>query len=324
MANREKNVSCRKLHTRGELAGRAARARDLLSPCRVCPRGCGVDRVAGEVGSCGIGARVRVASHGPHFGEESVLVGEHGSGAIFFEGCSLGCVFCQNFDISRVEDPGDDHPDACTAEDLARIMLDLQQQGCANINLVTPSHVVPQILDALVIAADRGLNLPLVYNSSGFDSIQTLKLLDGVVDIYMPDCKFMLSEHALRYTGLKKYPQQMQAAVREMHAQVGDLVVDEEGIARQGLLVRHLVMPGCLEDTAEVVRFLAGISKDTWVNIMDQYHPCYRAREFAEINRSLSVAEYEQAMDLAREAGLHNFAGTDMGRILEMLLARKE
>jgi putative pyruvate formate lyase activating enzyme len=262
-----------------------------------------------------------VASFGPHFGEEQPLVGISGSGAIFFEGCNLGCVFCQNADISHIDDPGDDAPEAVTREQLAEIMLDLQARGCLNINLVTPSHVVPQILEALELAVDEGLHLPLVYNSSGYDAVQTLKLLDGIVDIYMPDCKFMTRQSAARYTGAPDYPEVMQAAVREMHRQVGDLILDKNGIALHGLLVRHLVMPGCLKDTERIVRFLATeISKETYVNIMDQYRPCNRAGEFEEISRPLLLTEFEQAMEMARQAGLHRFDVKDVGRMLKLLL----
>lgn len=275
----------------------------------------------GETGFCRIGAMARVASYGPHFGEEQPLVGSSGSGTIFFEGCNLGCVFCQNADISHINDPGDEAHEAVTKEQLADIMLELQARGCSNINLVTPSHVVPQILEALEFAAGRGLHLPLVYNSSGYDNVKTLQLLDGVVDIYMPDCKFMSRTTAARYTGAPDYPEVMQAAVQEMHRQVGDLVLDKHGIAVRGLLVRHLVMPGCLQDTEKIVHFLATeISRETYINIMDQYRPCYRAEEFDEINRSLSTSEYKQAMKLARQAGLHRFDVKDMGRMLKLLL----
>ncbi len=321
MANLKKMPSYLLLHENGILSQRVTAAGRRLGACMLCPYGCGVNRLQGEVGQCRIGAKARVASYGAHFGEEQPLVGIGGSGSIFFEGCNLRCVFCQNDDISQINDPGDDAPEAVTAEQLAGIMLELQSGGCLNINLVTPSHVVPQILAALDIAAGKGLRLPLVYNSSGYDSVHTLKLLDGIVDIYMPDCKFMTWQAADQYLGSVDYPEVMQAAVREMHRQVGDLVIDEHDIARRGLLVRHLVMPGCLEDTEKIVHFLATeISKDTYVNIMDQYRPCYRADEFDEINRPITAAEFEQAMMLARQAGLHRFDVRDMGRMLELLL----
>jgi len=312
------------LHENGQLAARAIAAQGLLAPCNLCPHRCGINRLQGKIGRCQIGSMARVASSGPHFGEEQLLVGRSGSGTIFFEGCNLGCVFCQNAEISHLDDPGDDAPEAVTSEQLAAIMLDLQERGCLNINLVTPSHVVPQILTALVIAVDRGLHLPLVYNSSGYDSVQTLQLLDGIVDIYMPDCKFMLGKHATCYTGAPDYPEMMQAAVSEMHRQVGDMIVDKNGIALCGLLIRHLVMPGCLQDTEMIVHFLAEkISKNTYLNIMDQYHPCHRAGEFDEINRLLSKEEYEQALIAARQVGLHRFVEQDIGRMLKLLLENR-
>jgi putative pyruvate formate lyase activating enzyme len=320
MANSGKNISYPFLHQSGELHERVVAAQRLLTGCTLCPHRCGVNRTTGEAGFCGVITLARVPSFGPHFGEEPPLVGRTGSGAIFFAGCNLGCVFCQNHEISRIEVPGDQAPDTVTPEGLAAIMLELQEQGCLNINLVTPTHVVPQILEALEYAIPMGLNLPLVYNSGGYESVETLRLLEGIVDIYMPDCKFMSSQLSARYTGSSDYPEVMQMALREMHRQVGDLLLDENGIAVRGLLVRHLVMPGCLEDTGKIVRFLASeISPKTYVNIMDQYTPYYRAEEFSEINRPLSVAEFNQAMSLARKAGLHRFAEKEMARILESL-----
>lgn len=321
MTNPEKKSAYLSMHKDGRLADRAFAARHMLAACNLCPHCCGVNRLHGETGLCRIESKARVASFGPHFGEEQPLVGSSGSGAIFFEGCNLGCVFCQNAEISHIDDTGDDAPEAVTREQLAEIMLELQARGCLNINLVTPSHVVPQILEALELAGGKGLHLPLVYNSSGYDSVQTLQLLDGIVDIYMPDCKFMTSESAARYTGAPDYPEVMQAAVREMHRQVGNLILDENGIALRGLLVRHLVMPACLRDTEKIVHFLATeISKETYVNIMDQYHPCNRAGEFDEISRPLSLTEYEQAMEQARQAGLHRFDVKDVSRMLKLML----
>ena len=319
MAKTKKEVSYLALHRRDELRRRADEARVLLSPCRVCPRRCGVDRLQGELGVCRTGARARVASYGPHFGEESPLVGRNGSGAIFFAGCNLLCVFCQNEEISHTDTRGDAAPDAATGGQLAAVMLDLQDRGCHNINLVTPSHVVPQILEALAIAADD-LRLPLVYNSSGYDAVETLRLLDGVVDLYMPDVKFWSDAIAARYTGVKDYGTVMRDAVREMHRQVGDLELDDEGIAVRGLLVRHLVMPGQLDETAAIMRFLADeISPDTYLNIMDQYHPCARAADYPEINRAITAEEYQQARELARRVGLHRLDERDWARLLRHL-----
>jgi putative pyruvate formate lyase activating enzyme len=299
---------------------RARQAVVHLEHCRLCPRRCGVNRLAGQVGFCGIGSRARVFSHGPHFGEETALVGEQGSGAIFFSGCNLQCVFCQNFDISMVQKDGSVQGDELTSRDLAAIMLQLQEQGCANINLVTPSHVVPQILAALQDAVGMGLHIPLVYNTGSYDRVKTLRLLDGIIQIYMPDCKVYSEDTAARYLQAKDYPSVMRGAVREMHRQVGDLVYDEQGLAVRGLLVRHLVMPGMAEETRAIMRFLAEeISPETFVNVMDQYHPCHRAHEYTEINRCPEPREYEQAMRVARQAGLHRFEQRNIGRLLALL-----
>ena len=220
------------LHASGQLERRAEIGRRLLRRCTLCPRRCRVDRLAGEVGRCGIGARARIAGYGPHFGEEAVLVGRSGSGTIFLTGCSLGCCFCQNFAISRGDEPGQEVDDG----EFAAIMLELQALGCSNINLVTPSHVVPQILAALVQAVDGGLRIPLVYNSSGYDSAVALDLLAGAVDIYLPDCKFWLPETAARYAGAPDYPDCARRAIQRMHRQVGDLDIGPDGLARRGLL----------------------------------------------------------------------------------------
>ena len=312
------------LHRSGELVKRITNAQALLRPCRVCPHRCGVDRLAGELGLCRIGARARVASYGPHFGEETPLVGAHGSGTIFFEGCNLLCVFCQNYDISHIDKQGDQAAEAMTDQLLAAVMIELQDAGCHNINLVTPSHVVPQILAALPLAIEQGLHLPLVYNCGGYDTVEALALLDGVVDIYMPDCKFFAAEAAATYTRARDYPQIVQEALREMHRQVGELKVDERGLAVSGLLVRHLVMPGSLADTKAVLRFLAEeISRDTYVNIMDQYRPCGQASKYKELSRALLPDEYEQAMEMARELGLHRLDQRDWPRLLRRLLPQQ-
>ena len=245
-----------------------------------------------------------IASAGPHFGEEPPLVGTRGSGTIFFSGCNLACVFCQNCDISQGKE-GRPH----AAPDLARIMLDLQRLGCHNINLVSPSHVVPQVLEALVIAAESGLRLPLVYNSGGYDSLSTLRLLDGVVDIYMPDFKYWDDSTAAKYSGAKGYPTVAREAMREMHRQVGDLVLDKGGVAVRGLIVRHLVLPGDLAGTVEVAKFISKeISPDTYVNIMAQYYPAHEASKHPPLNRRITRAEHEHALRAAKDAGLHRFA----------------
>lgn len=277
----------------------------MLESCRVCPRSCGVNRLAGEKGQCGIARQVLVSSYGPHFGEETPLVGRHGSGTIFFTRCNLNCVFCQNYTISQL---GEGSP--VSAAGLAHMMLSLQERGCHNINLVSPSHVVPHILEALVVAADGGLHLPLVYNSGGYDSLETIQLLDGIIDIYMPDMKYSDAAVAGELSGITDYPAVNRAAVREMHRQVGDLHVDEAGIARSGLLVRHLVLPGGLAGTRETAGFLAReISPDTYLNVMDQYRPYYRASEWPQLSRPPSRDEFDAAVEMAKSVGLSRLNG---------------
>jgi len=288
----------------GELLRRAEAAERLLEACRVCPRECLALRLQGETGVCGVAEKAMVASYGPHFGEEAPLVGVGGSGTIFLAHCNLCCVFCQNFEISQ---QGEDR--IVSTRELAQMMLDLQRMGCHNINFVTPTHQVPQILRALPAAIEGGLQVPLVYNCGGYESLETLRLLDGVFDIYMPDFKYGDAEVAKRYSKVENYPEMAKAAFREMHRQVGDLVVDRLGIARRGLLVRHLVLPNNLAGTAEVVRFLAELSKDTYVNIMTQYRPCYRAHEYPPLARRPTQAEFQEVFRLARDAGLHRLDG---------------
>ncbi|MGA2242469.1 MAG: radical SAM protein [Verrucomicrobiota bacterium] len=287
----------------GRLQERAALAVESLRSCRVCPRDCRIDRFNNRVGVCRSGRQARVSSAFPHFGEENCLRGWKGSGTIFFSGCNLRCVFCQNYDISQLGDGTEIAP-----PELARLMLDLQAAGCHNLNFVTPEHVVPQILEALVPAVERGLRLPIVYNTSAYDSLESIRLMDGVVDIYMPDFKFWDPEHCRKYLTARDYADAARAAIRAMHAQVGELKVDEDGLALRGVLVRHLVMPGLLDDTREIMRWLAAeCSRDTYVNVMDQYHPAHKAEvdpHFAGINRRLRDSEFEQAIEYARAAGL--------------------
>lgn len=303
------------------IAVRANEAKKRLSRCVMCPRQCGVNRLAGELGYCGTGQRARVASYNLHYGEETPLVGRGGSGTIFFAGCNLGCCFCQNADISF--DTSQAPP--VSARQLADIMLELQASGAENINLVTPSHVVPQSLEALALAREDGLALPLVYNSSAYDALETLALLEGVVSVYLPDAKFWEQSPAQRLCRAPDYPAIAQAAIREMHRQVGDLQLDAQGVAISGLLVRHLVMPGGLAGTIEWMRFLAGeVSQETYVNIMDQYRPCHDAFLHPDINQSLSPDEFEAALDAAREAGLRRLDGDrafTMKRLLSLLAA---
>ncbi len=286
-----------------ELRKRAARAVRALAACTVCPRDCKVDRLVDRTAVCKTGRQARVASHFPHLGEEDCLRGWRGSGTIFFSWCNLRCVFCQNFDVSQ-EGAGRE----VSAGELAGMMLELQARGCHNINLVTPEHVVPQILEALPAAVERGLTLPLVYNTSAYDGMESLRLMDGIVDIYMPDFKCWDPEASFRYLRAREYPAAARAALREMHRQVGDLVLDERGLARRGLLVRHLVMPGGLAGTPEIARFLAEeISPHTYVNVMDQYRPAGRVSrgDFEELARPIGHGEYEEAVRAMLGAGLH-------------------
>jgi putative pyruvate formate lyase activating enzyme len=242
-----------------------------------------------------------VSSYGPHFGEEVPLVGRRGSGTIFFTHCNLRCLFCQNYSISQLGEG-----EKVGREELAYMMLSLQSQGCHNINLVSPTHVVPQILEALEVAVESGLHLPLVYNTGGHDSLETLKILDGIVDIYMPDMKYSDEKIAEGLSGIENYPEINRAAVKEMHRQVGDLEIDEDGIAQRGLLVRHLVLPHGLAGTKGIVNFLAEeISPNTYVNIMAQYHPCYKAFQIPALSRRITGDEFQQAIELTRQAGLN-------------------
>jgi len=276
----------------GELRERVAQAYEHLSICDVCARNCNVDRRDGQVGVCRTGDRAKVSSYGPHLGEEDPLRGWRGSGTIFFTRCNLKCQFCQNHDISQSDAGYEVEP-----EQLASIMLELQ--------VVSPSHVVPQIMAAVLIAAEAGLRLPLVYNTGGFDSMAMLKLLVGVVDIYMPDMKYGDAEIARRYSKVANYPQVNQTAVREMHRQVGDLKINEMGLAQRGLLVRHLVLPENLAGTDQIVKFLATeISPATYLNLMDQYRPAYKAHHFPELNRRITRKEYQAAVRMAQDAGL--------------------
>lgn len=284
----------------GALKKKIRQAEALLSPCILCPRQCRVDRARDEKGYCGAGKKIVVASAAPHFGEEPPLVGDRGSGTLFFSHCNLKCLFCQNYEIS-IKGRGQ----AMEADELASVMLYLQNMGCCNINLVTPSHVVPQILKALDIAAGLGLRLPLVYNSSGYDSVETLKILRDVVDIYMPDFKFWEAEAADRYCHAKDYPDIARNAVLEMQAQVGDLLLDEDGLALSGLLVRHLVMPGRISDTGRILNFLKEkASPHTHVNLMSQYRPMGEAKKFKELSLPLSPEDFRSALKLGWASGL--------------------
>jgi putative pyruvate formate lyase activating enzyme len=287
-------------HRRGVLRAKIDAAYEILSQCTLCPRNCLVDRHHGELGVCRTGDRPVVSSYAPHFGEEDPLVGQRGSGTIFFTHCNLYCIFCQNYEISH----GGEGEEISVA-DLAAMMLILQKRGCHNINFVSPSHQVYQILAALPAAIEGGLSVPLVYNTGGYDALETLRLLDGVVDIYMPDFKFWDPRVAKDLCQAEDYPDMARQAVKEMHRQVGDLVEDEQGVARRGLLVRHLVLPDGLAGTREIMEFLAReVSPLTYVNVMGQYRPCGRAGEHPCLGKFLTGPEYEEAQGLAREAGL--------------------
>lgn len=288
------------LYRTGILKERAEDAVARLESCSLCPRECNVNRLKNEKGFCGTGRKIRIASYNSHFGEEAPLVGTNGSGTIFINSCNLLCSFCQNYDISHHNEGYELEP-----EQTAALMLQLADRGCHNINFVTPTHVVPQILEALVIAAENGLSLPLVYNSSGYDKKESLELLEGIFDIYMPDFKFWDSAWAEKYCEAPDYRETAESALREMHRQAGDLMLDDKGIAIKGLLVRHLVMPENISGTFEVMEFISNdISKNTYVNIMDQYRPCGNAIEDEFINRRVSSKEFSKAIEMAKRAGI--------------------
>ncbi len=288
-------------YERGVLDERIEKLEGILNECTLCPRACGVNRNRGEKGYCQSDKHLMVSSVQPHFGEEDVLVGLHGSGTIFLTNCNLRCIYCQNYDISHLG-----YGQKVTEEELAFSMLALQERGCHNINFVTPTHYTPQIVKALKIAVEKGLRIPLVYNCSGYESKSTIELLDGIVDIYMPDIKYSDAESAKKYSNAPDYFDRCKEAVKEMHRQVGDLKVDERGIAWRGLLIRHLVLPNGLAGSAEVFKFIATeLSLESYVNIMLQYRPMYKAYEYRELNRGLKMSEYREAIEIALEWGLH-------------------
>ncbi len=288
-------------HNRGLLKDKIDQAYEILKACTLCPRACGVDRLSDEKGICQTGEHAIVSSFNAHFGEESPLVGNHGSGTIFFARCNLLCIFCQNYDISH-EGQGVEF----SSEQLARAMLFLQDRGCHNINFVTPTHVVPQILAALDKAIEGGLRVPLVYNTGGYDRSETLAILDGVFDIYMPDFKYWDPKVAEELSDAPDYPEVAREALKEMHRQVGELVMDEQGIAQRGVLIRHLVLPEGLAGTRQIMRFLAReISPNSYVNIMAQYRPCGRASEVPALRRSITDEEYQEAIQMAHDEGIN-------------------
>lgn len=278
-----------------------------LQDCRVCPRDCGVNRLEDKWAACKTGRYAVVGSYFPHFGEEDCLRGWNGSGTIFFSHCNLRCVFCQNYDISQAIKPGA-AARGSPPEEVAGMMLELQQRGCHNINFVTPEHVVPQVVEAVAEAIDRGLSLPIVYNTSAYDSLHSIELMDGIVDIYMPDFKYASAERSRIYMKAENYPEVARAAIQAMHRQVGQLVFDENGLAKRGLLIRHLVMPGCLEETRAILEWIVSeLGPETYVNLMDQYYPAGKvnSRSYPEINRRLEASEFRQAREMAHQLGLH-------------------
>jgi putative pyruvate formate lyase activating enzyme len=298
----------------GLLQDRIEQAFQILETCTLCPRNCRVNRTKGEKGICRAGLLPEVSSYSRHFGEEAPLVGQGGSGTIFLTHCNLRCCFCQNYSISHLGEGRE-----VSSDRLARMMLELQNAGCHNINFVTPTHLVPQILKALAGAIEMGLRVPLVYNSSGYDSVETLRLLDGIFDIYMPDLKFASPGPAETFCRAPDYPEAARQAVKEMHRQVGDLLLDEDGLARRGLLVRHLVLPEGLAGTREVLRFLAAeISKNTYVNIMDQYFPCGDISPRSPLGRRITAEEYEAAIRIAQEEGLRRLDNREKRRLVRI------
>jgi putative pyruvate formate lyase activating enzyme len=285
---------------------RAERGIATLADCRACPRDCRVNRLEDKWAACKTGRYAIVSSHFAHFGEEDCLRGWRGSGTIFFGHCNLRCVFCQNYDISQAIRPGSTTP-GHRPEQIADMMLELQDEGCHNINFVTPEHVAPQVVEAVAVAADRGLALPIVYNTSAYDSLESIELMDGIVDIYMPDFKYWSAERSRTYMKAENYPDAARAAIKAMHRQVGRLVVDSDGLARRGLIVRHLVMPGALDETRAILQWIAEeLGCDTYVNLMDQYYPAGKvsAEHHREINRRLTSREFGEARAVARELGL--------------------
>jgi putative pyruvate formate lyase activating enzyme len=276
-------------------------AYEIFNSCHLCPRECGANRNQGIPGYCEMDNGLMISSFYPHFGEEPELVGTNGSGTIFFTGCNLGCCFCQNFEISQLH-----HGEKYSPEELADIMVSLQNKKCHNINLVTPTHFTPHIIKAFKLAKEKGLIIPIVHNNSGYENVSTLKLFEGIVDIYMSDAKYAESETSYKFAHTPDYPEMNKLAIKEMHRQVGDLVVDENGLAKKGLLIRHLMLPGKIAETEKIAGFIAEeISKDSYFNLMGQYQPNYKASNFPEIYRNVTKEEFKEAAKSAQKAGLH-------------------
>jgi len=279
----------------------------LLESCVLCGNRCRVNRLKGELGTCRAGSKIMVASYCPHYGEEPMISGNRGSGAIFFSHCSLRCLFCQNYDISQLA-----YGQETGRDELVRIMLNLQEQGVHNINLVSPTHYAPQILEALMLARQQGLKIPAVYNTGGYDSVELLEVLRGKIEIYMPDFKYFDNERAWKYSGAINYVEVARAGIAEMYRQVGNIKLDREGFAASGILVRHLVLPNNLADSKKVLDYLASLSKEMQVSIMAQYNPQFRALEFPELSRRLQLEEYKEVVRYAKKIGLHNLYVQDL------------
>lgn len=289
-----------KLHRNGELERRIAELHSILESCTLCPRACRKNRLADEKGYCQCSEELVISAIHPHFGEEEPLVGTGGSGTVFLGGCNLGCVYCQNYEISHLK-----HGAIVTPEYLAEGMMELQRIGCHNINFVTPTHFVPQLVRSLKTSIEMGLNIPIVYNCGGYESISTIRMLEGIVDIYMPDIKYSDPDHSERYSSAPDYFLRCREAVEEMHRQVGDLIVDEDGIAQRGLLIRHLILPNHIAGSRRVLKFIAGeISQESYVNIMFQYRPMFRASDYQKLDRRPSIEEFMETVQMARELGL--------------------
>jgi putative pyruvate formate lyase activating enzyme len=297
------------LYQSGELEKRVNKALEYLKKCVICPRSCKADRWENEKGECGVGRFAVVSSFGPHFGEEPPLVGRYGSGTVFFSGCNLHCVFCQNYEISQLLEGRKVDPFT-----LAEIFLEVQKIGCHNLNLVSPTHVVPQILEALLIAIPKGLRIPIVYNTGGYDSILMLKLLNGIVDIYMPDTRYSDSDKGKKYSDIDSYFEVSKKILKEMHTQVGDLVI-KNGVAVKGLLIRHLVLPERIAGSFKTLDFIAKeLSLNSYINIMDQYRPCYKAYSFPELSRRITRQEYQEVVGYAKKLGFKRGIPFDYNR----------
>lgn len=288
------------LYNEGKLSSIISSVENIYRNCTLCPHACMINRLEGNHGKCNCFGLPVLSSAGPHFGEEPPLVGMHGSGTVFFSHCNLKCIFCQNYDISQLQ-----HGQEITFRQLADTMHELQQRGCHNINFVTPTHQIYAILKALELAIPEGLKIPLVYNSGGYDSVSTLKILEGIFDIYMPDFKYYFAESAKKLCGASNYPQVTMKAIQEMHRQVGNLMTDQTGVAKRGLIIRHLILPNHIEESKQIIDFIADLSSQTYFNLMDQYRPEFKAIELSEINRRLSSEEYDELFKYATKKGLH-------------------